>query len=389
MENQETIRDNSQVSTGLDMMLQRISLANFKCFESLDLACAPLTLLCGLNGMGKSSVMQALLILRQSFEAFRLQEGKLILGGALLDLGTSTDVLFEDADVEIVGFGIVAEGSANAWFQSFAYERDVEQLQATRPQAEIPTSLADHPPLGGQLVYIEADRVGPRRLYRQSTISAQMGDYGKRGQMAWNLLQSRQYNQLSQNDVRCKDRGRRRIIQVIDDWLQDVSPGAHLQLRTLREADVITAGFAFEREQDVMTSRYRATNVGFGLSYVLPVLLAMLSEPGTLLLVENPEAHLHPRGQTKLAELAVRAACSGVQLFVETHSDHFLDGVRIAVREGLIEPSSIAIHYFDRTGTNSIVTSPVLDSHGRLSCWPHGFFDQHEDNLARLLAPRK
>ncbi len=84
-------------------MLRRIGLTNFKCFENLDLPCAPLNLLCGLNGMGKSSVIQALLVLRQSFETGDLQEGRLVLGGALTDLGAGSDVLFEDAGDEVVG----------------------------------------------------------------------------------------------------------------------------------------------------------------------------------------------------------------------------------------------------------------------------------------------
>ncbi|MDE0101890.1 MAG: DUF3696 domain-containing protein [Bryobacterales bacterium] len=370
-------------------MLEKIEICNFKCFEELKLRCAPITLLCGLNGMGKSSVIQAILLLRQSFQAGRLQKGQLVLGGALLDLGTSTDVFFEDADNETLGFGIHIHGEAEPWFRSFDYIRDVEQLEATPAQATISERLSQVPPFGGQVIYVEADRVGPRTLYPQSKILAQMGDFGKRGQMAWNLLHDRQFDLMDSRDARCEGLARRRMIDAVDHWLQDVSPGAHLELRAIREADSITAGFRFDRDGDVVTSRYRATNVGFGLSYVLPVLLAMLSEGGTLVLIENPEAHLHPRGQTRLAELAVRAACSGVQLFVETHSDHFLDGVRIAVRNGLLAPEDIAIHYFERSGTRAVVSSPVLDCDGRLSHWPVGFFDQHQDNLVKLLVPRK
>jgi predicted ATPase len=114
----------------------------------------------------------------------------------------------------------------------------------------------------------------------------------------------------------------------------------------------------------------------------------MLAEPGTLCLIENPEAHLHPRGQTKLAELAVRASLADVQVIVETHSDHFMDGVRIAVRDGLTSPDKTAIHYFERPDGETVVTSPQIDGDGRLSAWPDGFFDQHEENLEKLLAPR-
>ena len=212
---------------------------------------------------------------------------------------------------------------------------------------------------------------------------------GARGEFAWNYLNDRQNDRFPADDPRCGDRPGHRLLDVVDHWLQDVSPGAHLQLESVLAADAVIAGFTFDRPGDVATRRHRATNVGFGLSYVLPVVLALLAPRGSLCLIENPEAHLHPRGQTRLAELAVRAAGAGVQVFVETHSDHFVDGVRIAVRDGLIEPANTAIHYFERDGGRTVVSSPTVDADGRLSRWPAGFFDQHDENLAKLLAPRE
>ena len=73
-------------------MLKKINLANFKCFEQLDLDCTSLNLLCGLNGMGKSSVIQALLVLRQSFETGELHDGRLVLGGERIDLGAGMGI---------------------------------------------------------------------------------------------------------------------------------------------------------------------------------------------------------------------------------------------------------------------------------------------------------
>ena len=121
-------------------MLRRIGLHNFKCFEWLDLPCASLNVLCGLNGMGKSSVIQALLVLRQSFETGDLQEGRLVLGGTLTDLGAGSDVLFEDADEEVVAFLLLGDQpSAVAtefsiaeapWASAFRYSRTGDQLTA-------------------------------------------------------------------------------------------------------------------------------------------------------------------------------------------------------------------------------------------------------------------
>ena len=374
-------------------MLTKIKLSNFKCFKSLELNCAPLTLLCGLNGMGKSSVIQALLVLRQSFESGDLLDGRLVLGGELADLGTGTDVLFEGADSDSVRFELHCDKTPTPWTLSFDYSETADQLTAESGSPSQSTSLVsakwrEVPPFARTLLYVDAERIGPRKFYALSEAMARRGDFGAGSEYALNYLNLHQDDRLPEDDPRCPDLRSRRLIEVVNWWLQNVTPGVHLQLETVSAADALIAGFSFERPGDVETRRYRATNVGFGLSYTLPVLLALLADTGTLCLIENPEAHLHPRGQTKLAELAVRASMAGVQILAETHSDHFMDGVRIAVRDGLISPERAAFHYFERADGATIVSSPQIDADGRLSTWPSGFFDQHEENLAKLLTPR-
>ena len=377
-------------------MINKIKLSNFKCFQSLDLNCAPLTLLCGLNGMGKSTVIQALLLLRQSFESGDLPDGRLVLGGELADLGTGTDVLFEDADSDIVGFEIECDKIENTWALSFDCSHTTDQLTATnsdskQPKDFVPDGWDEIPPFGHDLLYIDAERVGPRKSHPLSETLARRVDFGMGCEYALNYLNLHQDDLLPPNDFRCADLPDNRkhsLADVVNHWLQGVTPGAQLEFETIATADALIAGFSFDRPGDVATRRFRATNVGFGLSYTLPVILALLSEPGTLCLIENPEAHLHPRGQTKLAELAVRASLADVQVIVETHSDHFMDGVRIAVRDGLISPDEAAIHYFERPDGETVVKSPQIDEDGRLSTWPAGFFDQHEENLEKLLAPK-
>ena len=422
-------------------MLREIKLQNFKCFEELNLPCASLNLLCGLNGMGKSSVIQALLVLRQSSETGELQNGRLVLGGERVDLGAGSDVLFEDADRDVLGFSLTSNDIENSWDQDFdcpntaelldvshqevqarpqgadileehpelasrayyddlvgssshlgmTYERFLAIIErlAARPTDLIPDEWVDQPPFGGQLVYVDAERTGPRKFYPLSDVLARRGDFGPSGEYALNYLNRHQDDLLDMDDPRSANGNTRRLADVVDQWMQEVCPGAHLHLQAVPDADALLAGFIFDRQGDIASRRYRATNVGFGLSYVLPVILALLSEPGTLCLIENPEAHIHPRGQTKLAELTALASRAGVQVFAETHSDHFMDGIRIAVREELVEPKDIMFHYFGREGNKTVITTPEIDVEGRLSRWPAGFFGQHEENLARLLAPRK
>ena len=304
-------------------MLTKIGLTNFKCFQQVTVGCTSLNLLCGLNGMGKSSVIQAMLVLRQSFETGELANGRLVLGGRHADLGMGSDVLFEDADRDELGFTLESRQTEKNWGLYFAYSREsdllsVVQASSGNQEPYVPTDWQDIPPFGGDFVYVNAERVGPRKFYPLSDVLARRGDLGPRGEHTWNFLSHHKQKTLAADDPRLGASGRRQLLSVVDDWLQEVSPGAHLELETITAADALIAGFTFDRPGDVASRRHRATNVGFGLSYVLPVVVALLSEAGTLCLIENPESHLHPRGQTKLAELAARSSKAGVQVFVET-----------------------------------------------------------------------
>lgn len=387
-------------------MLSFLRLVNFKCFEELGIRCAPLTLLCGLNGMGKSSVIQALLLLSAS----RLR-ASLKLNGENVELGTPRDVLYEGAETDSISFELIWNEKSK-WGATFNMSKDGSLLvdRDTEPSVDdygYHVDSGDYwaekwglwnpieelsPGIGSPItvspIYIGAERVGPRKIYDHADAFRNVASLDAAGEHVLSYLSAHGRDSLGRDDARCVPIWGRRMSDALEYWLQEVTPGVHLGYDVVRDADALIAGYSFDRPGDVPTRRYRATNVGFGLSYVLPVLAGLLVPTGNLCLIENPEAHLHPRGQARIAELAVRAAVAGVQVIAETHSDHFLDGVRVAVREGLIAPEDTAVHYFEREGGKSLVVTPEIDSDGRLSHWPKGFFDQHDDNLARLLAPK-
>jgi predicted ATPase len=157
--------------------------------------------------------------------------------------------------------------------------------------------------------------------------------------------------------------------------------------------DIVNLQYSFVTGDD-RSNEYRSTSVGFGITYVLPVLIAALSaRAGSILIVENPEAHLHPRGQARMGELLARVASTGVQVIVETHSDHVLNGIRLAVHGRMFDPERIAMHFFSRRReagrTRSRFESPTIDKDGRLDRWPDGFFDEWDKSLERLLSPAR
>lgn len=137
------------------------------------------------------------------------------------------------------------------------------------------------------------------------------------------------------------------------------------------------------------TNSYKSVNVGFGITYVLPVVAALVSaKPGDMILLENPEAHIHPKGQRMLGELIAAAGAGGVQVIVETHSDHVFNGIRVAVKKGRLKSEHTGVFYFYKDINDAYKHKeicPVLDENGRLNEWPEGLFDEWDNALLELL----
>jgi predicted ATPase len=172
-------------------------------------------------------------------------------------------------------------------------------------------------------------------------------------------------------------------------WLQHLSPGVSLVAHPVDLSDLAMLAFRYDTKGVAGRSDdSRPTNVGFGLTYCLPIVVACLaSRPHSLILLENPEAHLHPRGQVALGTLLAKCAADNVQVVCETHSDHLLNGVRLAVKQKIVEPQKVRMHYFERaldTG-ECFVQSPEILASGELTNWPSGFFDQWQQSLDELL----
>jgi predicted ATPase len=161
-------------------------------------------------------------------------------------------------------------------------------------------------------------------------------------------------------------------------------PGCDLQILPIDGASAVSLRLRSNAKSDFQ----RPQNVGFGLTQLFPVLVEVLAaSPGDIVIVENPEVHLHPKAQQDIGELLALVASCGVQVIVETHSDHVLNGIRLAVKgRGAVEPSDVEIHFFSRDVDGaSRRLSPKIDADGRLDAWPEGFFDQFDQALAALL----
>jgi predicted ATPase len=369
-------------------MISRLALKNFKAFATADIRLGNYTLLSGLNSSGKSSVMQSLALVRQSCDMLRDdRNGGFLLDRELVQLGTARDVLHEDYQGEPqISIEVESDGAAYTWTGSCEdLDSDVLPRVPSSPYStEVPQILC-----GTDFQYLHADRISPAVTYSRShEMSVQRGFLGVHGEHTVSYLRYFQGSSVDSDELHHPQARSRLLADEAEAWMQEICPGVNLQTEEIKGTDLVRLSYRFGTAGLSSSERYRPTNVGFGLTYVLPVIVGcLISKPGSLLLIENPEAHLHPRGQTAMARLTCAAAAAGGQVILESHSDHVLNGVRLAVKRQLLAHDTVLLHYFERVqhDSSSKIISPEIGADGMITEWPDGFFDEWSNSLDELL----
>ncbi|APU17217.1 MULTISPECIES: AAA family ATPase [Actinoalloteichus] len=371
-------------------MLRHLTLRHFKAFATLALPLGPFTLLSGLNSSGKSSVLQAIALLRQSFTSGVLGSDDthlgLLLNGEFVELGRGQDVRHEAwsgaGEIEI---GLADDSNVSyRWSAGYGAEDDLLELTHS-PAEEVYRRLS---PFADGFQYLRADRISPAVSYPRSHDAAvRRRSLGARGEHTVNYLRNHQDDSIAGPRLRHPTTTSTTLLSQAEAWLGHLCPGASLSATGIDGTDSVRLSYQFGGGAGLSSSNpYRPTNVGFGLTYALPIIVACLTAvPGSLIMLENPEAHLHPRGQSMMTELACRAVANGAQLIVETHSDHVLNAVRLAVKRDLLSTGDVRLHYFEQTREGPQVRTPELKANGALTEWPDGFFDEWDRSLDELL----
>jgi predicted ATPase len=232
-----------------------------------------------------------------------------------------------------------------------------------------------------RLNYVSAERSGPRETYPLGAWKQPTG-VGPQGEHAPGVLYRHADAAVSER-LRVEDTPPT-LIRQAEAWMQCFFPGAAIAVEPVRNASLVTLGLRTRQDTDF----HRPQNVGYGLTQILPILTACLAaEPGDLVVVDSPEAHLHPAAQAQMARFLALTASTGVQILMESHSDHVLNGIRRAVKQNEIRWEDATIHFFTDRGdqhekTRAHVISPTLQPDGSLDSWPHGFFDQYEKDTS-------
>lgn len=370
-------------------MIKSVSLQNFKCFsEKKDIELARITILYGHNGRGKSSFSQALLLIGQSMKE-RNDLDQLSIVGKLVQLDTFADIRTTDSGQDEVKFWIETEREkVEMGFSSFSDKSqlgrlstliyngedrfDVQTTQkavANEEGQKVAFSTSDISVLQQlkSVVYISAGRFGPVNDEKRND-SLPTNSIGTKGE---NLL-----NALSHQS--------QEFMNYVEKCLSKIMKGAAVKI--LDTSATRLELMLNSRDGDKI---FRPVNVGFGYSYVLPVIVGtLLAEKGSVVIVENPEAHLHPGAQSRIMEFLIeQSEKKDLQLIIETHSDHVVNGMRISMKKDILKPSDGIIQHFAYTekAISPEITCITCDAKGNLSDYPEDFQDEWTAQMLELV----
>ncbi len=410
-----------------------VTVRGYKCLaDEHSIEIRPLTILAGANSSGKSSIMQPLLLLKQTLEA-GFDPGALLLRGPHVTFTSIDQFLAHQSARKIVdGFetGVQIGGDLKV---SVEFRRrssgglDVERMNFVTPNTDfaIRRGMGDeeiNQIFGNNRIVWNEDSRGNKEVFRDRcflNIGVRRGSDTLPSDLLRLLFHLRAMPEpanltrvitsvlhlpgLRGNPERSypvtavgaafPGTFENYTASVIQGWqeearseklehlIQDlVRLGVTWKLSARRIDDTQVELLVGRSREPIRGGAHDLVNiadVGFGVSQSLPVLVALhAARPGQLVYLEQPEIHLHPKAQSALAVVLADAAKRGVRVVVETHSDLLLLGIQTQVGQGDLPPELVKLHWFARRKDgSSTITSADLDHNGTFGDWPEDFAD--------------
>lgn len=351
--------------------MEILNIKGFKCFKDSNINLNNLTVLVGANGYGKSSTIQALLLFKQAIDNSSYVN---LNGDYGLELGEVIDIINQNySESQIVLSLTDAENNIrNAECHFDIEDKDEElTLSCTFPSAVKLENLNQK-----EFYYVSAERVGPR--ISQPLASMEFLSSGSKGERTAQVIATKGGLTKIDNERIFQGSKNPNLDAQVNEWLSYIFPGikisANIDNSLLRASLKVSNKFS---------NSVHAPNMGFGVSFVLPIIVdGLVAKKGSFFIIENPEAHLHPAAQTAIGYFLATIAHAGVNVIIETHSDHVVDGIQLFVVRNKDWHDHVTINNYgvDADSDEPLITPITLDSNGDYSEWPDGFMDQTQKN---------
>jgi len=378
-------------------MINKVTLEGFKCFGKRTLfPLSQVSILTGLNGRGKSTLIQAILSTTQSLTQSGLSS--IEWNGALVSLGEFDDVLTKGSDSGEIVMGFETDDNVDKTL-SFSLRKDNTKSQS----ALFSSLLVDGVDRVTEMGLMTADNERLMDADGKMLIVKELGSTSDI--VSWHNFRNASYVSADrQGPVN-------RVKYVVqDDKLHLDVNGSNLlnileamtdqQRESVRKAmsEIMRGGSlsVVKENEDVVLSLdstdsgalFKPTNVGYGYGYILSTLVALeLAEEKSLFVIENPEAHLHPGAQAALTEHLLQVTnAKSLQLIIETHSDHIINTCLVEVKKKRISPEAISLLFFGKEADDVCdVRRLDITDQGRVKDAPVDFFDQIDKSLEVLV----
>lgn len=228
--------------------------------------------------------------------------------------------------------------------------------------------------------YLGPIRQSPSRSYSRTSHLASVGINGNNTPSVLANLQTISQSERSKNKINTNK------LNQLNRWIELILPGCSIKAITMEE--LVKLEISDKKNSD------NISDVGFGVSQILPILvqLAVMSDE-ELLLIEQPELHLHPRAQSKFGEILVDAIKSGRRIIIETHSEHILRSIQLAISNKTakihtthkLDKNQVKIIYLQSNKDAPIKIMDINDYGEFIDEWPTGFFDESYNNSLKII----
>lgn len=343
-----------------------LHLEGFKCFEDIHLELNNMTLFTGANASGKSSVIQSLLLLKYASESGNTKaELNLDESRYAFDFGNADTLINRESKSDSVTIEIDSTGGVR--FDGGKQDQN-RKLSADVRHPEVLKSL-----FGNNLTYFSAERQGPR--YEYLLRQKEENNCGCHGENTGNVINANWNTRIAGNRLPKQTEQQVLFNIAIDQWVDYIFPGISVRVNPVGSQNFQV--MVRDQNHDVTTN---STNIGFGISYALPILVgALLADKNSWVVVEN----LHAKAQSNMGYFLGMMVAAGLRVVVETHSEHVVNGVRrAAVVSERLQAEDVNIYFFKGKSESELIT---IDETGNLSGFPVDFFDQVRQDMLEII----
>jgi len=352
-------------------MLETLYIQGFKCFDSVEIALRRINIFSGTNSSGKSSAIQAFLLLCNN----ALKNSSSPLNGMWLRLGSFDECRNHRTNARTFQVG-TSSGKENFRAEFCAANDDSNDVSVTFTRESV--TIQDFLSFGKRHVYyLPANRIGPEDLYLKNF--DRVNFLGNKAEFIIDFLYKNRKQEVVPSLI--ADAASITLEYQVNYWLGKLF-GINNKILDLGLSNSLSMELSLGNGKPV-----RPYHMGSGVSFAIGVLVSCLSAtPDDIVIIENPEIHLHPKAQSELTEFLCFAANAGIQIILETHSDHVFNGIRKSIVKEEITNTDVAVHFFQlNENALSENTFIELNGHGRVMAHPKGLFDQFDDDLDQIL----